>query len=207
MTYLEFKKKWLGKRVDVDKINDYQCVDLIKAYLLECFSIPNGSYGDAVDYWLTPNAAILKKFVKVIDAPKQGDIVILNQAMPYGHIGIIDSPTTYIEQNGGSGNGDGLGTNAIRSKKLSKNLIFGLLRPVANIVETTLPTQFGDKLLNLTHKAASSSATRYYNDFVNEVEKNKVLLSQKNKAEDQLSAMVKVVDKYVDELKTATFVS
>jgi hypothetical protein len=33
--YVDFKNKWLGKRIDYDKAYGYQCVDLIKQYLDE----------------------------------------------------------------------------------------------------------------------------------------------------------------------------
>ncbi|MDO4713966.1 MAG: hypothetical protein Q4B28_04980 [bacterium] len=30
--YVDFKKKWLNKRIDYDRAFKYQCVDLIKLY-------------------------------------------------------------------------------------------------------------------------------------------------------------------------------
>lgn len=139
MTYPEFESAWLGKRVDTDGYPVgaiYQCVDLIKEYLNQVFSIPYGAFGNAIDYWANTVPAIAAKFDRVTGTPKQGDIVVINgtASNPYGHIGVatgaVTSTTTEIlEQNGGTGSGNGTGTNAIRKRFIKNNTIAGLLRP------------------------------------------------------------------------------
>ncbi len=136
MTYQQFEAKWLGKRVDIDGLYGYQCADLVKQYLLECFGIPNGSYGDAIVYWTNPHQRILEKFGKVAgSAANQGDIVILNPTATneYGHIGIAtgrltDLSVEILEQNGSTGNGSGLGNDAIRKRYVPRTRVAGLLR-------------------------------------------------------------------------------
>ena len=61
-----FKNQWLGKRVDYDGVYLFQCVDLIKQYLAQLYGLKPGSWGDAKDYWLSTNPAILTKFDKVL---------------------------------------------------------------------------------------------------------------------------------------------
>lgn len=141
MTYQQFKAEWLGRRIDYDHVYQYQCVDLILEYLKECFGIPSGVSGNAIDYWTKPSAALLNKFSKVTgSAGKQGDIVVFNglPGNPYGHIGICESVTattiTILEQNGATGGGTGTGGDAIRTRAISRSRVAGLLRP-----KTALP--------------------------------------------------------------------
>lgn len=137
MTYLSFKNKWLAKRVDYDKVFGYQCVDLIKQYLDDCFGIKAGAWGDAIDYWNNTNPILLKKFNKIkTTRVMKGDIVIIKPTLfnRYGHIGIADKNyvgmvVTYLllEQNG-SGSGTGLGKDAIRVSVRNRRRIVGVLR-------------------------------------------------------------------------------
>lgn len=136
MALTEFSNKWISlKRVDYDKIFGYQCVDLIKQYLHELYGLNPGGWGDAKDYWEHTNPAILTKFSKQQPPVKPGDIVVVKptRQFPKGHIGIavFVTPSTVglLEQNGGSGSGNGLGTNAIRIRTINNNEIYGLLRP------------------------------------------------------------------------------
>lgn len=149
MSYATFKSGWLGRRVDYDHVYAFQCVDLVVQYLYQEFGI-TGAYGNAIDYWRRPSLSVTNKFDKVSSTDcRQGDIVILNglAGNPYGHIGICDSQTgdtvSILEQNGSSGNGDGLGGNAIRVRAVSKSRIAGLLRPkaVAPPVVTPVPAR------------------------------------------------------------------
>lgn len=134
MAYTDFKNRWLGKRTNIDGAYGYQCVDLIKQYLKENYAINAGSWGNAKDYWLKTNPAILAKFNKT-QTPKQGDIVVFKgiSGNPYGHIGIVDSikPTmvSTLEQNGSTGSGNGLGGNAIRLRDITKSRVYGYLTP------------------------------------------------------------------------------
>jgi len=134
--YESFKAEWLGKKVDFDHVYNFQCVDLIRQFLYEKFNLNAGVYGNAIDYWTKPTAAVLTRFHKVASAdPQASDIVILNgnPGNPYGHIGIASGNNTattveILEQNGSTGNGLGLGGDAIRTRAIPKNRIAGLLR-------------------------------------------------------------------------------
>jgi surface antigen len=137
MTYQMFKQKWLGKRVDYDSVYGYQCVDLIKQYLAECYGLKPGAWGNAVNYWLNPAPAILNKFDRIAtNQTKTGDIVIFTSSNRYGHVGIADGATGWLnvptlEQNGSTGNGSGTGGDAIRIRGISKSRVMGVLRPKA----------------------------------------------------------------------------
>lgn len=138
MSYIAFKGRWLGKRVDYDHAYGYQCVDLIKQYLSEEFGVKAGAWGNAIDYWYKTNPAILAKFDHLsTKATRQGDIVILQgiNGNPYGHIGVADGGSNIItgvpllEQNGSTGSGSGTGGDAIRVKNKPYWRIVGVLRP------------------------------------------------------------------------------
>lgn len=130
MTLDQFIQKWLGKRTDYDKVYAYQCVDLILQYLADVHGIPSGVWGNAIDYWTKPTSRLLQDFNKVTGTPQAGDIVILNPTStnPYGHIMIAVNGTTAIEQNGATGDGDGLGGDEIRYRTIPLNRVAGLLR-------------------------------------------------------------------------------
>lgn len=149
MNYLEFKNKWIGKRVDFDGVYSYQCIDLIKQYLSECYGIKAGAWGNAVDYWYGTNPAILVKFDRLsTSSARRGDIVIFKgiNGNPYGHIGICDSDAGLIyvptlEQNGSTGNGSGIGGDAIRVRSIPRWRVLGVLRQkVAIPPKTQMPS-------------------------------------------------------------------
>jgi len=133
MNYTQFRTKWLDKVVDTDGFPDwgrYQCVDLVKQYLKEVHGIPHASFGDAIKYWTNTHTAILAKFDKInrLHSPKQGDIVVFS----FNHIGIVDSASAFtivaLTQNGGSGNGLGVGTDKIGLQRVSRFRVSGYLR-------------------------------------------------------------------------------
>jgi len=136
MNYSEFKNKYLGKRVDYDGVYGRQCVDLIKAYLAECYGLKPGAWGNAIDYWYSTNPAILAKFDRLsTTSARRGDIVIFKgiNGNPYGHIGIADGESGVLniptlEQNGATGNGSGLGGDAIRVRGIPRWRAVGVLR-------------------------------------------------------------------------------
>lgn len=137
MTYEQFKNKWLGKRIDADGVYQYQCVDLIRQYIHELYGKPtSGAWGNAIDYWTHTNANVLAHFDRVAGTDaRQGDIVIFHgtSGNPYGHIGLVDGQNgdsiLTLEQNGSTGNGSGVGGDAIRLRWISKTRVAGLLRP------------------------------------------------------------------------------
>lgn len=140
--YDTFQRNWIGKRDDFDGIYRYQCVDIIKRYMYSYFGIGNGAYGNAIDYWYSTASAIANKFNRVNTKDvRKGDIVVLEtnltpirKGKQPGHIGIasgVQTSTTVqiLEQNGSTGNGSGLGNDAIRLRNVSKTRIAGILRP------------------------------------------------------------------------------
>lgn len=139
MTYEAFKAEWTGRRVDYDHVYAYQCVDLILEYLKECYGIPSGVTGNAIDYWNNPSAPLSKKFDRIKTTNcKPGDIVVFNgnPGNPYGHIGICDHQDIgnvwLLEQNGATGDGEGTGNDAISVwRSIPKSRIAGILRAKA----------------------------------------------------------------------------
>lgn len=137
MTYNDFKNKWLGKRVDYDMLYGFQCVDLIKRYADDVYGLKAGAWGNAIDYWYATNKDLLKKFDRIsTTATRKGDIVILKgiNGNPYGHIGISDGNSglltvPLLEQNGSTGNGSGVGGDAIRVRNVPRWRVVGVLRP------------------------------------------------------------------------------
>lgn len=130
MSFEQFIKNWLGKRTDYDHVYAYQCVDLILQYLADVHGIRQGVWGNAIDYWTKPTATLLQSFSKVTGTPQAGDIVILKPTStnPYGHIMIAVNSTTGIEQNGYSGDGDGLNGDEVRYRTIPTTRVAGLLR-------------------------------------------------------------------------------
>lgn len=146
VTYPDFQSHWLnppGQRVDADGAAGFQCVDIPRQYMFECFGLPRGgAWGNAIDYWTKPVTPVLEKFYKVASsAAMQGDIVVFNglPGNPYGHIGTATGGLTatqveILEQNGSSGNGDGVGGNAIRTRWTDRSRVAGLLRPRGEVI-------------------------------------------------------------------------
>lgn len=137
MSYINFKSRWLGQRTDTDGYPAkaiFQCVDLVKRYMSEEFGVPMGAYGDAVNYWNNTNAQVLTKFKKS-STGKAGDIVVLKgvNGNKSGHIGIVDhfngANPVILEQNGSTGNGNGTGGNAIRTREVPVSRVMGYLSP------------------------------------------------------------------------------
>lgn len=147
MSYSTFKNKWLGKRVDYDKVYGFQCIDLIKQYLAENYGLKPGTWGNAIDYWYNTNANVLGKFDRLATKQaRQGDIVIFKgiNGNPYGHIGIADGNSgiltiTVLEQNGSTGNGSGVGGDSIRTRAISLSRVVGVLRPKVAKPSTKMP--------------------------------------------------------------------
>lgn len=136
MTLDQFIGKWLGGKTDQDGVWGYQCVDLIKAYVKEVYPrVTAGAWGDALDYWRDTNHPLLKWYDRVASqSPQRGDIVIFKtygrtDLAGAGHIAIAVNSDTMLEQNGATGDGDGMGGDEIRYRTIPKSRIAGLLRP------------------------------------------------------------------------------
>lgn len=164
MNYPQFQAKWLnpaGQRVDYDHEYAYQCTDLIRQYCYEVFGLGDaaGGVAYAIRYWTTTPPGMLSKFQKVQTSDVQaGDIVVINNAATgndaTSHITLAtgnQNATQYeaMEQNGGSGSGDGVGTNAIRLRWIYKTRIAGVLRPIVVVVPPAVPMISLDQLTAL----------------------------------------------------------
>jgi hypothetical protein len=113
----------------------YQCVSIIKPYL-QNFGLTPGSWGNAEDYWLNTNPAILTKFDKLnTRAIQAGDILVFRPR----HIAIAVNGSQMLEQNGGAGTGTGQGTDAIRIRTIPLDALYGVLRPKNNQGEEMIP--------------------------------------------------------------------
>ena len=133
MTYQQFKNKWLGKSVDFDGSYGKQCVDLIKQYIFEQTGVRPGAWGNAIDYWRSPNTQFISLYQRVTN-PQAGDIVVLKPvdsapSHSAGHIGIYDSGSVaLLEQNGSTGSGNGKGGNAIRIRTIPASRVVAIYR-------------------------------------------------------------------------------
>lgn len=167
MAYVDFKNEWTGRRVDYDHVYGYQCVDLITQYVKECFGLPTGVYGNAIDYWYKPTPTLLTKFEKTSGTnANTGDIVILNglPGNPYGHIGICDhqdaSGIWLLEQNGWTGNGSGTGGDAIGiHRATSTSRLAGILKPIGGLPPTPSPASGTAQAIRQTYVRVSPSTS------------------------------------------------
>ncbi len=108
MNYSEFIKKHSGKAMDYDGVAGVQCVDLIKYYLKEVFSITPGAWGDARCYYenFYAHKQLVDKFTRIPNTPsfipKNGDIVVwganISTKHNCGHIAIAtgEGTTSYF---------------------------------------------------------------------------------------------------------------
>lgn len=121
MNHAEFCRDFIGKRIDYDGVFLYQCVDLARFYAEHVLGNKIGAFGgSAYTGWLNTAWTFNELWEKVVYKkwlfPKQGDIIFFDKTTsnPYGHVAVVDTRTTMIEQNGGRGSGSGTGDDAIR---------------------------------------------------------------------------------------------
>lgn len=129
--YVDFKNKWLGKRIDYDKTYGYQCVDLIKQYADEVLKMWKiWAIGNAKN---VPSTLVKKGFSKLwVSSLMQWDIIVRTR-WTYGHIAIVDRILNWkvyvLEQNGSWKNSSSwIGENAIRVKDYSISWFDVILR-------------------------------------------------------------------------------
>lgn len=94
MNFDQFINKYDGKYTKDYDGNGIQCVDLIKAYVDEVFSITPESWGHAYQYldsWAT-HSKLKNNFTRIIGntTPKKGDIIVFDRSKGggYGHVAI-----------------------------------------------------------------------------------------------------------------------
>jgi len=155
ITFDNFKNEWLNRRI-IDPIlighgetaeTAYQCVSLIKQYMLEVKGLRVDYPGNAIDFWRHTVKAIEDDFPRVFDGTiAPGDMAVFKTngytGTPdtdpgYGHIGIATGAINggqmqILEQNGQTGGGTGTGGDAIRLRWIDRGRLAGLLRPKAD---------------------------------------------------------------------------
>lgn len=128
-------QEWLGKRYQETDEYRYQCVAWAKKFVLEYYGVALGRFGDsAINGWINKNYRTFsaEKFSQIPyqkgDIPPAGAIIFWGKTATnsYGHVAIVWKGSTaekfvIIEQNGGRGSADGLGTDAIREVTISPN--------------------------------------------------------------------------------------
>lgn len=129
MKYAELKAKWQGKSTMEDPKFGAQCVAWAKKAASELYGVQLGSFsGSALAGWNSgsPFDGKWKRVKNSASAvPKSGSVVFFDKipVNPYGHVAITGDGCTatklvVLEQNAGSGNGNGIGTNAITERTL-----------------------------------------------------------------------------------------
>ncbi|MCL2186528.1 MAG: CHAP domain-containing protein [Treponema sp.] len=147
MTHNEWTGKWLGKRIDFDKVYGAQCADVAGQYALDVHGITGleGVTG-AVDFFTKHDSRPKQKAayyaIKYQEGlePPQGAFIVWG-ATPnnsYGHIAVCDSSTqtslTVLEQDGFNN----------PSRDVSKGDAYGLKRRTAtynNVLGWLVPKQ------------------------------------------------------------------
>jgi surface antigen len=134
MNHEEYKKNWLGKRIDTDKMHWYQCVDLAKHYMSLVHWYTSKSFSwtaiKGFETW-SPFDATRTKVPFWKNTPKQGDVIFWKASKANqncGHVAIVDSVVTdwvrVIEQNGVWGT-QWLNADAIRIQTYPRAWIVG----------------------------------------------------------------------------------
>ena len=128
MKHKEFVDKYLWGKVDYDGVYNFQCVDIARQYCKDTWNEIWNFSGSALSGWTTWSP-FNEKWQRVTldpkNPPKEGSVIFFDKTKsnPYGHVAIVDSSTptgvTIIEQNAGTGNWDGKGSNAIKRTSLS----------------------------------------------------------------------------------------
>jgi hypothetical protein len=103
MTLDAFITKYSGKFVDYDGKYGFQCVDLMRQYLVDVlgingYALPGVSYAKQLFQNFKPNKYFTKIKNLPTNAPKKGDIVVWN-TYPFitgwaGHVGVCTSANT-----------------------------------------------------------------------------------------------------------------
>lgn len=93
MTYKEFKKKWLGKKIDFDGAYGSQCVDAYRMYCKELGFEQSPPIKGAKDLWDTYRKDDFDRIENTpAGVPETGDVIIWGQQVgEFGHVAIFDS--------------------------------------------------------------------------------------------------------------------
>lgn len=129
---MQIIKKYVGKHIDFDKAYWAQCVDLVRQHAKDTGHPISTFGGSALNGWLTGAPFVGTQWKRVTNTttaiPKPWDIIFLDKTPnnPYGHTaialaGCTGSKLVILEQNAGTGNGDGKGANKTRIAEIKYN--------------------------------------------------------------------------------------
>ncbi len=174
MTYNSFINAYKGKSVDFDgvpKKDPVQCVDLVKYYLRDVFSITAGAWGNARDYYECFNSkswggyrVMNSAFTRIENTPDfipmKGDIAVWGSGLSqYGHIAICDGigTTSYFYSYDQNWNG-----KACKRVKHSYKGFLGVLRPKRKVTSAVnIRTGPGTTYLIKGEKKKNEKVTLY----------------------------------------------
>lgn len=126
----QYIRSTLGKSVDYDKAYWSQCVDLVRDYADKALGRKIGTFsGSAIAGWNTGSPFVGTQWRRIRYkkwlVPSPGDIIFFapTRTNKYGHVAVVTkgdvANVTILEQNAGSGNGDGKGSNAVSTRVYS----------------------------------------------------------------------------------------
>lgn len=224
MTFTEFRKKYLGKKVDWDKKYDGQCVDLFRQYVNDVLGLqqPKGVVG-AKDFWTNyeTDPILNKNFKKITNTPtgvpQEGDVMIWGaySGNPYGHISIFIkgdvNKFVSLDQNFPT-----LSKVTETEHNYTKPKVLGWLRPMVtqetvnsvNLTELQLKVaeqaqtikKLND-LVNETNKELETQRTRYF-DLEEDCKEDKELLQGTISAKQlEINKLAEINEKLLEETK------
>lgn len=108
ITHDAFVKKYMNRYVEfADPSNPYQCIDLMRKYIVEVlgkppYSIPSALYAKDVYRNFVSNKDFIKIPNTATNVPKKGDIFFFKNSLTYpwnfgwaGHVGIVESADVF----------------------------------------------------------------------------------------------------------------
>lgn len=130
MRHDEFISKYVGQKLDYDWVYNFQCTDLAKAYADYVLWVKIGSFwgsawkGYLNDSWTFDANLWVQWELKDWNVAQEGDIIFSppTSSNPYGHVAVAHDNDEMIEQNWKTGNGSGVGGDAIRLIPFKKDI-------------------------------------------------------------------------------------
>lgn len=204
MTYLEFKKKWIGKSIDWDGYYGGQCFDVYRQYCSDLGLGQSPKVTGAKDIWTSYLTEDFDKIENTPDGiPKQGDVIIWGTIVgQYGHVAIFDNGDvnsfTSIDQNWPVDNGTGV----LHEVKHTYNGVLGWLRPKVNdIIQEDMTDDQKNILQFLTEQGANESKVREAFGALNDISGLKQTIENQNKEIDDLKTSQKDLTERIEQLE------